>query len=33
MLESVQGSKTVASRILGLDRATLYRKLDRYAKA
>ena len=33
VLESVQGSKTVASRILGLDRATLYRKLDRYAKA
>ena len=33
VLESVQGSKTLAARVLGLDRATLYRKLDRYAKA
>ena len=32
VLESVQGSKTLAARVLGLDRATLYRKLDRYAK-
>jgi two-component system response regulator HydG len=30
VLEAVQGSKTQAARILGLDRATLYRKLDRY---
>ena len=29
VLESVQGSKTRAARILGLDRATLYRKLER----
>ena len=30
VLESVQGNKTLAARILGLDRATLYRKLERY---
>ena len=29
VLESVQGNKTLAARILGLDRATLYRKLER----
>jgi DNA-binding NtrC family response regulator len=34
VLENVQGNKTVAAKILGLDRATLYRKLERYqAKA
>ena len=31
VLESVQGNKTLAARILGLDRATLYRKLERYS--
>jgi two-component system response regulator HydG len=30
VLESVHGNKTLASRILGLDRVTLYRKLERY---
>lgn len=30
VLENVQGNKTVAAKILGLDRATLYRKLERY---
>ena len=30
VLESVQGNKTLAARILGLDRVTLYRKLERY---
>lgn len=30
VLETAQGSKTLAAKILGLDRATLYRKLDRY---
>jgi transcriptional regulator of acetoin/glycerol metabolism len=30
VLESVQGNKTLASRILGLGRVTLYRKLERY---
>ena len=33
VLESVEGNKTLAARILGLDRATLYRKLERFAKA
>ncbi|HET6331810.1 MAG TPA: helix-turn-helix domain-containing protein, partial [Polyangiales bacterium] len=28
--ESVHGNKTSAARILGLDRVTLYRKLERY---
>jgi two-component system response regulator HydG len=31
VLEAVGGRKTDASRILGLDRKTLYRKLERYA--
>ncbi len=31
VVESVQGNKTAAARLLGLDRATLYRKLERYA--
>jgi two-component system response regulator HydG len=30
VLEAVRGNKRQAARILGLDRATLYRKLDRY---
>jgi DNA-binding NtrC family response regulator len=30
VLDSVHGNKTVAARILGLDRVTLYRKLERY---
>jgi DNA-binding NtrC family response regulator len=30
VLDNAQGSKTLAAKILGLDRATLYRKLDRY---
>ena len=32
VLDSVEGNKTLAARILGLDRATLYRKLERYTK-
>ena len=31
VLEAVGGQKTDAARILGLDRKTLYRKLERYA--
>jgi DNA-binding NtrC family response regulator len=30
VVEAVAGNKTLASRILGLDRKTLYRKLERY---
>ena len=30
VLEAVGGNKTLASRVLGLDRKTLYRKLERY---
>jgi two-component system response regulator HydG len=30
VMEAVAGNKTLASRILGLDRKTLYRKLERY---
>ena len=30
VLTSVSGNKTEAARILGFDRKTLYRKLDRY---
>jgi two-component system response regulator HydG len=30
VLESVGGNKTLAAQVLGLDRKTLYRKLDRY---
>jgi two-component system response regulator HydG len=30
VLESVQGNKALAARILGFDRKTLYRKLERY---
>jgi len=30
VLEAVGGNKTLAAQVLGLDRKTLYRKLDRY---
>jgi two-component system response regulator HydG len=30
VMQSVQGNKALASRVLGLDRKTLYRKLERY---
>jgi len=30
ILESTQGNKTEAARILGVDRTTLYRKLEEY---
>ena len=33
VLESVGGNKSLAARILGFDRTTLYRKLDRHALA
>jgi two-component system response regulator HydG len=33
VMEAVAGNKTLASRILGLDRKTLYRKLERYGEA
>ena len=33
VLESVGGNKSLAARILGFDRTTLYRKLDRYGLA
>jgi two-component system response regulator HydG len=32
VLESVQGNKSVAAKILGLDRVTLYRKLERFRR-
>ncbi|HEY0710874.1 MAG TPA: sigma-54 dependent transcriptional regulator [Polyangia bacterium] len=32
VLESVQGNKTVAARILGFDRRTMYRKLERFQR-
>ncbi len=32
VLETVGGNKTLASRILGLDRKTLYRKLQQYGE-
>ena len=32
VLSMVDGNKSRAARILGLDRRTLYRKLERYAK-
>ncbi len=31
VLEAVAGNKTIAARILGFDRKTLYRKLEHYA--
>jgi two-component system response regulator HydG len=30
VLEAVAGNKTAAARVLGLERKTLYRKLERY---
>jgi two-component system response regulator HydG len=30
VLDAAGGNKTLAARILGFDRTTLYRKLDRY---
>ena len=33
VLEAVGGNKTMAARVLGFDRTTLYRKLDRYGLA
>ncbi|HEY0711621.1 MAG TPA: sigma-54 dependent transcriptional regulator [Polyangia bacterium] len=32
VLESVRGNKTVAARILGFDRRTMYRKLERFGR-
>ena len=32
VLKAVGGNKTQAAQVLGLDRRTLYRKLERYAK-
>ena len=32
VVETVAGNKTMASKILGLDRKTLYRKLERYKR-
>ena len=32
VLEAVGGNKTLAAQILGFDRKTLYRKLDRYGE-
>ena len=32
-MEAVNGNKSGAAKILGLDRKTLYRKLERYQKA
>jgi DNA-binding NtrC family response regulator len=33
VLETVQGNKTLAARILGFDRRTMYRKLERFGRA
>jgi hypothetical protein len=32
VLNTVNGNKTVAARILGFDRRTMYRKLERYGR-
>jgi two-component system response regulator HydG len=32
VLDSVDGNKTLAAQILGVDRKTLYRKLERYGE-
>ena len=32
VMEAVQGNKALAARVLGLDRKTLYRKLERYGR-
>ncbi len=32
VLKAVAGNKTQAARVLGVDRRTLYRKLERYDK-
>jgi two-component system response regulator HydG len=33
VMEAVGGNKTLAAQVLGLDRKTLYRKLDKYGSA
>jgi two-component system response regulator HydG len=33
VMQSVGGNKTLAARVLGFDRTTLYRKLERYGLA
>jgi two-component system, NtrC family, response regulator HydG len=32
VLDSVSGNKTMAARILGFDRRTMYRKLERFER-
>jgi DNA-binding NtrC family response regulator len=32
VLEAVGGNKTTAAQVLGLDRRTMYRKLERFEK-
>lgn len=33
VMDAIAGSKIAAAQVLGIERATLYRKLDRYARA